>query len=211
MIQGPKCSFLQRSSSRNAHKDDEPIIALVNHHHQQRQKEKKKKDQTQSNKEKTTKKFLVSQVLDERKKKRNLQGHTTEVASSKSFYPRCPWEEPQRNSCNGKPWLLMKGFAWRRGGERLDREESQLFPRWKAKSPGGAAPWCVGHIKIFDRLQHYEKPPSFLFFLPPPTRHTPIRPPDWPVSLFGPREFKAGPLGAAQCALTPCNEISSCC
>lgn len=98
-------------------------------------------------------------------KKRNLRGHTTEVASSKSFYPRCPWEEPQRNSCNGKPWLLMKGFAWRRGGERLDREESQLFPRWKAKSPGGAAPWCVGHIKIFDRLQHYEKPSlSFFFF-----------------------------------------------
>lgn len=96
-------------------------------------------------------------------KKRNLRGHTTEVASSKSFYPRCPWEEPQRNSCNGKPWLLMKGFAWRRGGERLDREESQLFPRWKAKSSGGAAPWCVGHIKIFDRLQHYEKP-SLSFF-----------------------------------------------
>ena len=113
----------------------------------------------------------------------------------------------------------MKGFAWRRGGGRLGREESQLLPRWKAKSPGGAAPWCVGHIKIFDRLQHYEKPFFFLliggkevlFFHPPPTCHTPIRPPDWPVSLFRPSEFKASPLGAAQCALTPCNEISSCC
>lgn len=107
-------------------------------------------------------------------KKRNLWGHTTEVASSKSFYPRCPWEEPQQNSCNGKSWLLMKGFAWRRGGEQLDREESQLFPCWKAKSPGGAAPWCVGHIKIFDRLHHYEKPSSFFLgsrggFVFPPT------------------------------------------
>lgn len=104
-------------------------------------------------------------------KKRNLQGHTTEVASSKGFDPRCPWEEPQQNSCNGKSWLLMKGFAWRRGGEQLDHEESQLFPCWKAKSPGGAAPWSVGHIKIFDRLQYYEKPffGGGRFFFPPTT------------------------------------------
>lgn len=83
---------------------------------------------TKRKKEKA-KKFLVSQ------EKRNLQGHTTEVAPSKSLYPRCPWEEPQRNSCNGQPWLLMKGFAWRRGGERLDREESQLFFLLKGKKP----------------------------------------------------------------------------
>lgn len=133
--------------------------------------------------------------------KRNLQGHTeVKWLPQRVFYPRCPWEEPQRNSCSGKPWLLMKGFACRRGGGRRGREESQLFfPAERQKSPGGAAPWCVGHLKIFDRLQHSEKPPS---------RHTPSRaPPDWPVSLFGPREFK----GAAQCAPTPCNEISGCC
>ena len=70
-----------------------------------------------------------------KKKQRNLRGYTSEVASSKSFYPRCPWEEPQRNSCNGKPWLLMKGFAWRRGGKRLERGESQLFPLLKGKEP----------------------------------------------------------------------------
>lgn len=84
---------------------------------------------TKGEKKEKAKKFLVSQ------EKRNLQGHTTEVAPSKSFYPRCPWEEPQRNSCNGEPWLLMKGFAWRRGGERLDREESQLFFPLKGKKP----------------------------------------------------------------------------
>lgn len=96
----------------------ELIIASVNHRDQQRQKGKEKKKIKPSNKEKkkATKKFLVGQVLDERgEKKRNLQGHTTEVASSKSFYPRCPWEEPQRNSCNGKPWLLMKGFCLEAG------------------------------------------------------------------------------------------------
>lgn len=80
-------------------------------------------------KKEKAKKFLVSQ------EKRNLQGHTTEVAPSKSLYPRCPWEEAQQNSCNGQPWLLMKGFAWRRGGERLDREESQLFLLLKGKKP----------------------------------------------------------------------------
>lgn len=46
-----------------------------------------------------------------------------------------------------------------------------------------------------------------LFFRSPPTCHPPIRPPHCPVSLFGPQSSKR----AAQCALTPCNEISSCC
>lgn len=135
------------------------------------------------------------------------------------FIPGVHGKNPSGTAATASHGSSWKVFAWRRGGERLDREESQLFSRWKAKSPGGAAPWCVGHIKIFDRLQHYEKTSvlfffssgEVLFFLPPPTRHTPIRPPDWPVSLFGPREFKASLLGAAQCALTPCNEISSCC
>lgn len=143
------------------------MLVYVSSH---KQRLKVEKDQTQSNRG-PTKKTQPQKVPREpsfgwqKKKKKEKPARPTEVASSKSFYPRCPWEEPQRNSCNGKPWLLMKGFAWRRGGERLDREESQLFPRWKAKSPGGAAPWCVGHIKIFDRLQHYEKPSSsFLFF-----------------------------------------------
>lgn len=88
----------------------------------------------------------------------NWSGFLKEFLSPVSM-GRTPEEQLQRKS-----WLLMKGFAWRRGGQRLDREESQLFPFWKAKRPGGAAPWCVGHIKIFDRLQHYEKPPWFFFF-----------------------------------------------
>lgn len=75
---------------------------------------------SQPNKEK--KKVLVSQ------EKRNLQGHTeVKWLPQRVFYPRCPWEEPQRNSCSGKPWLLMKGFACRRGGGRRGREDSRLF------------------------------------------------------------------------------------
>lgn len=166
------CAVQQNLQTREDEEPTELITALVNHHHHDNKtKKKKKKDQTHPTAAQQRKKVSCEPSFgwEGVKKKRNLQGHTTEVASSKSFYPRCPWEEPQQNSCNGKPWLLMKGFAWRRGGERLDREESQLFSRWKAKSPGGAAPWCVGHIKIFDRLQHYEKTSVPPFFFPPTT------------------------------------------
>lgn len=148
---------------------------------------------SQPNKEK-------KKVSREPRKEKPARPHWSEVASSKGFLSpvsmgRTPAEQLQRQAM--APHERFRLQAGRR--TTWSRRQSIVFPRWKAKSPGGAAPWCVGHLKIFDRLQRSEKPPS---------RHSPSRaPPDWPVSLFGPREFK----GAAQCAPTPCNEISGCC
>lgn len=51
------------------------------------------------------------------------------------FIPGVHGKNPSGTAANGEPWLLMKGFAWRRGGERLDRQESQLFFLLKGKEP----------------------------------------------------------------------------
>lgn len=120
-------------------------------------------------------------------------------------------KNPRRTAApasHGSSWKVWPGG---KGGRSLDREESQLFPpAEKPKSPGGAAPWCVGHIKIFDRLQPYEiiKQNSVLFFhfvcsppaadlsyyqsAPPSLIHT--HTPGWPVSLFGAPRVQSGPF-----------------
>lgn len=159
----------------------ELIVAfLTNRRDQQRQKgegEKKKKDQTKSNKDKKKKKKRPKSFLWAKfwmrggEKKRNLQGHTTEVASSKSFYPRCPWEEPQRNSCNGKPWLLMKGFCLEAGRRTTwSRRKSIVFPL-KGKKPRRSCTMVCGtyqNIWQTSALWKKKNPPSSLslfFFL----------------------------------------------
>ena len=161
----------------------ELIVAfLTNRRDQQRQKgegEKKKKikpspTKTKKKKKKATEKFFVGQVLNERGRKKRETCKATQLKwlPQRVFIPGVHGKNPSGTAATASHGSSWKVSAWRRGGERLDREESQLFSRWKAKSPGGAAPWCVGHIKIFDRLQHYEKKkPSvlslFFSFFPP--------------------------------------------
>lgn len=84
---------------------------------------------------------------------------------------------PAHESSSRKWWL-----------GRCEREErARLFV-----GSGGAASWCVGHIKIFDRLQDYENgsvaPGCF-------------------AALSEHWELRSGPFGATQCVLIPCNEI----
>lgn len=84
---------------------------------------------------------------------------------------------PARESSSRKWWL-----------GRCEREERvRLFV-----SSGGAAPWCVGHIKIFDRLQDYENGSMA---------------PGCSAALSEHWELRSGPFGPTQCVLIPCNEI----
>lgn len=95
-----------------------------------------------------------------------------------------------------------------------------IVPPLKGKKPRRSCTMVCGTYQNIWQTSALWKTFALFFFLlrrghvlflhPPPTCHTPVRPPDCPVSLFGPWEFKAGLFGAAQCALTPCNEISSC-
>lgn len=74
--------------------------------------------------------------------------------------------------------------GWADAGER---KGARLFV-----SSGGAASWCVGHIKIFDRLQDYENGSVA---------------PGCSAALSERWELRSGPFGATQCVLIPCNEI----
>ena len=214
----------------------ELIVAfLTNRRDQQRQKgegEKKKKDQTKSNKDKKKKKkkshpnvFFGTSFEGEGGKKEkparphNWSGFLKEFLSPVSM-GRTPAEQLQRQAMAPHERFLPGG------GEANDliAKKVNCFPaeRQKAQEELHHGVWDISKYLTDFSIMKKKNPPSslslfffssgeVLFFLPPPTRHTPIRPPDWPVSLFGPREFKASLLGAAQCALTPCNEISSCC
>lgn len=167
--------FLQCSSCKTqpvTPKEDELtelIIASVNHRDQQRQKGKgKKKDQTvQQRKKKRPKSFLWAKFwMRGGKKKRNLQGHTTEVASSKSFYPRCPWEEPQRNSCNGKSWLLMKGFCLEAGRRTTwSRRKSIVFPLKGKKPRRSCTMVCGTYQNIWQTSALWKNLRPLFFFL----------------------------------------------
>lgn len=93
----------------------------------------------------------------------------------------------------------MKGSARRRGGGRLDRgEKSIVFPpaeRQRAQEEQRRGVWDTSkYLTDFSDVKTLR--PATLPAPPPPDR---------PASLSGPRQFK----GAAQCAPTPCNEISS--
>lgn len=91
--------------------------------------------------------------------------------------------------CRGDSYLpLVKAPAGSGGSGRCELEErARLFV-----SSGGAAPWCVGHIKIFDRLQDYENGSVA---------------PGCSAALSEHWELRSGPFGATQCVLIPCNEI----
>lgn len=56
-----------------------------------------------------------------------------------------------------------ESFCLEAGGERLDHEESQLFTRSKAKSPGGVAPWCVDISKYLTDFSNMKKPSAHFF------------------------------------------------
>lgn len=91
--------------------------------------------------------------------------------------------------CRGDSYLpLVKAPAGSGGpADASERKGARLFV-----CSGGAASWCVGHIKIFDRLQDYENGSVA---------------PGCSAALSERWELWSGPFGATQCVLIPCNEI----
>lgn len=83
-------------------------------------------------------------------------------------------------------WLLIKGFAQRQGARQLDAEVN-CSPVERQEGPGGAALSSVGHIQIFDSIM---KTHGLLCFRPSADPSYSRQPPNWPMSLFGPQEFK---------------------
>lgn len=181
-------------------------------------KEKKKLTlvQPQPNKDKTTQNFLASQHFDGGKKEKPARPHNWSSFLKEFLSPvsmgRTPAEQLQRQA-------MAPHERFRLEANDLIVKKVNCSPaeRQKAQEELHHGVWDISkYLTDFSIMKNLRS----LFFLlrrgyvlflhPPPTCHTPVRPPDCPVSLFGPWEFKAGLFGAAQCALTPCNEISSC-
>lgn len=164
------------------------------------------------------KKFLVSQVLElEGLKRETCEATQLKFLPQRVFIPGVHGKNPSTTAAmasHGSSWKVLPG-----GGEAnnliVKKVNCSPAERQKAQEELRRGVWDISKyltdFTIMKNLRPFLGSREVLFFHPPPTRHTPIRPPDWPVSLFGPWEFKASPLGAAQCALTPCNEISSSC
>lgn len=199
------------------------MLVYVSSH---KQRLKVEKDQTQSNRGPTKKtqtpkssSWAKLWMTEKKKKKRNLQGQQKWLPQ-RVFIPGVHGKNP-----SGTAATASHGSSWKvlpEGGEANDlivkKVNCSPAERQKAQEELHHGVWDISKYLTDFSIMKNLRPLFFffffrevLFFHPPPTRHTPIRPPDWPVSLFGPWEFKAGPLGAAQCVLTPCNEISSCC
>lgn len=167
----------------------------------------------QPNKEKKRKND--QKVSCEPRKEKPARPHNWSGSLKGFFIPGVHGKNPSGTAAtasHGSSWKVLPG-----GGEANDliAKKVNCFFLLKGKKPRRSCTMVCGtyqNIWQTSALWKNLRPFSFLFF--PPTTdpsHSQSGPPDWPVSLFGPCEFKAGPLGAAQCALTPCNEISSCC
>lgn len=146
-------------------------------------------------------------------KSRNLQ------VPQRLLSPRVHGKNPRGTAAmagHGSSWKLLPG-----GGEanHVTAKEVNCSQSERQKSQEEL------HHGAWDRSKYLTDFNIMKIFFPPflqgggvfcfsarrrPVTH-PSGPLSAPVSLFEPREFKAGPLGAAQCALTPCNEISGCC
>lgn len=145
----------------------------------------------------TSQRFLWTEKFVGRKERRNLHVASSKARLAAVSMGRTPAEQLQRQAMAPHERFLPEGG----GGQGLDGEESQLFPRWKAKRSSTVVCgtrqniWQTSALwkTFFGESKEGER--RVLFIHPPPTCHAPITPPPWPacVIVWAPR-VQSGPF-----------------